>query len=553
MDKTKGWLISGLIVFIAALVVVSILYSNANTAKNDLEFEVKELLEDVAERDLEIGVLQDDLAYTELEVENLGAEIEVLKTAVDDALENIRAKDERIAELEKELAEEEVTEAVFEAGWLIDDVEFGDLVEKTLDDSELDKFFDGKIEFDDEKYDAHEEFDLRTILAISGFGYDEEFYGSPYFILENTGDLAYKYVFDDVIAFADVTDEEPLDITFLGEKFSMVDVDANSVTFKEGREIFLEKGGVEVVDGKDLKLVLVGDNEIFVSYNDDSASIDEGETKEVGGLEIRAEEVMSDNNNGVATLIVGSDVLKELDDGDEWIEGVEEFIFEIYTNGGDLEGFGLVYDVKSDEADDEFPPLAVGDEILFPNDYVSILFESLTEVEYAELSFSFDDFDAKDDLLVDTNMLVVEASENILVTDGEELDEVFLSRTDTNPAVWEIYYYNEDNDLTKSATGLDIEYEDTEFSVTLETTGEKDFKFMDFRLDVRPNDEKLGNTQEEAEGRDVKYMDNEYGDLDGDLLSGYGIIAKDLESNSEEDKAKFLIPSEQVFGSLFIS
>jgi len=464
------------------------------------------------------------------------------------ALEKQAQRDAQIIadyeQAQKEIMEEETK---VESGKLLDDIEFGDNVVESLDDSDL-ALFDGKIEFNEDDYDTHEEFNLDLILAINGFGYDDEFYRNPYFIGDN-GAFEYKYVFDDGIEYADISEDEPLVINFLGKDFNIVEADSNSITIKAGTEYFLQEGGKDVYNGNELFLELVGDDEVMVSYNGESKTIDEGDTKEVGGVDIYIDEVLNNYRNGVATLIVGDDVLKTIDDGDEWIKGDEEFLFSITTNGGKFEGLSIYYDEKFDEADDDYKPIGLGDMFNFLN-FATVSFESLEDVDYKTCEIYFDDVDAKDDLATDENAVFIKCGNPIIEIDNEEISKMFVIDTG------DYYYYNDEKDITRdTANTAKIVNDDIELDVLF--NGGK-LKFQDEFLDKIVFDTnivamKFGANEEEAEATDVKYLGNLFGKLDGDLLTGTGVIVDNVESNADNDEGKLVIPDAQVLANLRVS
>jgi len=64
---------------------------------------------------------------------------------------------------------------------------------------------------------------------------------------------------------------------------------------------------------------------------------------------------------------------------------------------------------------------------------------------------------------------------------------------------------------------------------------------------------KFGANEEEAEATDVKYLGNLFGKLDGDLLTGTGVIVDNVESNADNDEGKLVIPDAQVLANLRVS
>ena len=454
-----------------------------------------------------------------------------------------------IADYEAALAEIEEEETEASNAKLIDDIEFGEAVQLSLDDSDL-PLFDGKVTFAEDEYDVHEEFNIDLLLEINGLGYEKDFYANPY-LVGDSGDLEYKYVFDDGIDLSDITEDEPLEINFLGKQLTIVDVDSNSITLKSGTEYFKYEGETVDINGVPLEVVLVGDNEVMFSYGDETETISEYETAKIGGLDIAVEEVLNNYRNGAVNFVVGDDVFKTIEDGDEWIEDVEEFVFNIQTNGGELESLGVIYDVRFDELDDEHPPLGVGDSVVFPNNYITLTFDSLKDVSYEQCEIYFDDIDAKDDLATDENAVVVRCDEPIIEINNEEVEKMFIVSSG------DFYYYDDEGNIIKDASNTaTITNEDMSLDVVFAGTGKLKFEEptrKEIRFDTDVTNQRFGLEEEEAEDGDVKYGGNDFGDLDGDLLTQTGVIVKDVESYADNDEARLLIPDAQVLANIVVS
>lgn len=498
------------------------------------------------EKQVEIDALNDQIGEQLSKNNNNALEIQELRN--------------KIIELEKEPEPEPAPEPILPdvtgevilpepTGEVIDEIEFGQVVQESLDDSDL-ELFDGKIPFDDDDYDAHEEINIDFLLAFNGFGFEEDFFGSPYFIFES-GDLEYKYIFDDEVTLSDISEDEPVDISFLGKILSIIEADSSSITVKSGDEHFLSEGGTVDIDGKVLTLLLVGDDEVMVSYNEESSTIDEGETEEIGGLDVRADEVLNNYRGGVATLVTGLDVIKTIDDGDEWIEDDERFLFGMSTGGGELSSLSIYWDLTSDELDDDYPPLGAGDSVSFPDDFAKVTFTGLDDVNYEECDVYFDDIDAKDDLATDEEAVIVKCKAGLIEIDSEDdLEKMFIISNG------DYYYYDDEKDIVQATSNAaKVVNDDLELEVLF--SGSK-LKFKDsankkIRFDTDVTNLRFGAEEEEAEKTDVKYAGNEFGKLDGDLLTQTGVIVKNVESNADNDEATLVIPDAQVLANLEIT
>jgi len=541
MDWKKYGAISVLVILLAAVVVLA--FSNADRFSEE---EVNEsvnlaVVEATAPLDIEIVTLKEALVALDEEKSEIAEGL----TALEETVAELEAQIEAIAqaEVDAEIEAEQEAESE-EAKEVIDDIALGDAVEFKLDDGDLAKFIDDEIEFDGDDYDVREEFSGNTfnVIAINGYGYDEEFSGEPYFIVADEGALEYRYIFDDVIDMTDISDEEPLEIVFLGQPMKIVSADSDELKVEFGVELLLDINEPYEYEGKDLTLMGVGDGEAFIIYNDDTESIDEGQTKDVGGIDVKVIDVFESNigeGYGFAKIVIGSEVEKTMESDEEYLDN-EDFLFYIESSGNDLEALVILSDFKADELDDDYAPLALGESIDFLG-FLTVEFAELTEVDYVDFEVYFDDFDAEDDLVADENGVVLEAGKAVIEIDDEEFEEVYFMASG-------IYYENDDGDFTKATdSSAFIVFEDTEMEVIL-NANYLVIKTGEGRVKIATNlvENILGTEEEDAEAGDVLYMGNNFGTLEYDLLTGTGLVILDIENNADNDEVKFIVPSENV-------
>lgn len=479
-----------------------------------------ELSAKIAESDEQVAKLTADLVAANAEIEALHAEIE--------------------ADVEEETVVEEEEKVESE---IIDNLKFGDQVEFNIDDSELSKLIDDEIEFNDEDYDVHEEFiGYDTIvIGINGYGFDKEFSEEPMLVLAEKESLVYKYVFDDEIDMTEVSDEEPLEIVFLGEPMKIVKASKDELTVEFGKEILLNFGEAYVYNDMELVLLGASEDEAFVEYNEDTKSIDEGQTKNVGGIDVKVIDVFASDNYAFAKVVVGSEVEKDLKDNDEYLDD-ERFKFTIVSDDEMLKELIVSYDVKSDEVDDEYAPLKIGDKIVFPNEFITIEFTEITKVDYVDFEVYFDEFDAEDELLEDENGIVLEAGKAVIEIENDEYEEVYFMESG-------VYYVNDEDDFVKAESDLVmIVFDDFEYAVGLD---EGFLLFEDsygdvLKISVDIENKKLGTEEEKAEIDDVVYNGIGFGKLDYNLLLGSGVVVLEVEDNADRDEVKFKVPSEEL-------
>jgi len=575
----------GLAVLAVLFVVAALFGLNQSNNANELAGKVETLNTDLASKDTTISQLEQSmedifeqvntLQGEVTEISNLQAQIEKLRAdkvevervaALRDTedRETINALKIEVDRLTQEalnkVDEPVVNEDDFE-GKVLDDLSLGSTIGVLrLDDSDVGKLADGKVEFDNEKYDYQEQlwFSTDVQLGINGFPqYDEEFAESPYLLFMDTEAIVYSLVFDDVVPYGDIEIDESFEVTFLGEEWEIVGAKSDEITIRTGTKFGGNPGATFAIDGQVIEIVSIseGSEKVVVAVDGVTGVIEEGDTDKINGVEITANLIVAvhsdDYARDYAELTVGVEVEREIGDGDEFIEDDDTWVFNILEDGaGNFEEFQLVLDIKSDELSDDFKPLSPGEGISLPNNYLNVMFAGITDVDYAKYTFSFDDIDSDGDLTYDTFVVVLEASENDgIVIDNEEVDELYIERTVGN--VWNLYYV-EDGDLklATDSTAL-LEYNDYTAIVSFETGGTHDILITEptgkvIRLDVRPLDEKLGDIQEDAEADEVKYDGYSIGGKEEKVLLESGAIVDFPEDNGDEDEFVLLVPDDIV-------
>lgn len=525
-----------------ALLLVTLLVTSGCTEKYNQE-EVNVLIDNA------VKPLENEKDLLKYEVSDLNKMLVGFQNQLDALKSELETKDSYVSELEAELEaqQEKVVEATYEGpqAEVIDDIKLGSAIVFSIDDSELDKLLDTEIEFDGNDYDVHEEFiSLNSVvMAFNGYGYDEEFGANPYVVFANAESLIYKYVFDDKIELADISNEEPLEIEFLGKPLKIVKAGATELKVEYGIELLLNINKPYLYNDKELSLFGINNDEAFIGYNGDFKSIDEGQTKSVGGIDVKVIEAFESNigNVGFVKVVIGSEVEKTLKDDDEYLE-IEEFKFYIVVSGSKLSELKVVYDVKSDELDDEYAPLAIGDSVVFPNEYLVFEFSEISNVDYVDFEVYFDEFDAEDDLASDENGIVLEAGKAVIEIDNDEFEELYFLNSG-------IYYKNDEGEFTlASDSEALIVVNDFEYKVSFDGNYLifKDAYNDELKIDVDLANLKLGSLEEDAEAGDVIYAGLNFGTLEYDLLLASGVIVSDVENNADNDEVKFKVPSKLV-------
>ena len=549
MDKNNLWI--GLAAVIGVLLIAGVVWSavaisNANdsidtltTSNDELNTQIEGLTNnlDVAEQTIiDQTAALDDLATN---LETTEAELAETKTALDEA--------EAVVEEQETEAEIKIT------GKVIDDLFLGGTVSFNIDDNDLDQFFDGEIEFDDKDYDVHDEFNAlaggKSVIMYSGFD-DEELGASPAYGLISRGALEYRYVFDDVINMIAVNDDEPLTIVFLGEEFQIISINANELEFRSGEEIVMREGQTAEVDGKEVKLEILGKTEAYIAVDGVYGIVDEYDSETINGLDIRLEDIVSkDNGLGVATLVIGEDTIITQKNNDEFLGDEDsDFKFSIESTDDSLTALVVTYDKKLDKVDDDNAPLFLGEELSFPYDFITVRFDTILNADYIEFDFEFDGFSEEienaDDIDDDKACGLISASEEgaIEILD-EDVDEVYVCGDGT------AYYQDTSGDWYEaSVSDITLVNKDTEVQLVIGRHGGLNFEGLDetIRLTTYWADERLGEEDDNAESMDIVFNGRGIGTVEYDFLTPYGAVISTPEDRADNDEFTLSLPSDRI-------
>ena len=292
----------------------------------------------------------------------------------------------KIAELNKQLAEkiEQVTEKEKEAtGYLIDEVYLNSPLDEVLSDREVKTLQDSELRYDGEDYDFEEVVVLSEMEVKAN---EEDFEGNPYLIVPKDS-VKYEVRFDTDMSTLSIDEDEPLEFTFLGEKVRVLEWKSDEVTFLMGKETLLDLGQTLDVNGKTLTLDYVMENSVYVTVDGKSREIEEGETKTVNGVEVEVKDVIYSEVGPVtkAVLVTGEEVRVSVKSGDEF---EEDSIWNYVVTPNSL---GIVLNDEFKELDDELKPLAPGESICLPNDYVCVRYDGFVDEDFEEITFELED------------------------------------------------------------------------------------------------------------------------------------------------------------------
>ncbi len=378
---------------------------------------------------------------------------------VNAAVTDSTAADSLVTSLANGIITEEELERIFSAGVTEDEVDLGSNlrgsgnIKATLTDNKLDYLFDGKIYWDDgddtNSYNVHEEIIIGSGIGLKTTLDDNDF---EEVALVNDKGLEYRLVFEEDIFTSTRElggDAEALEITILGKEYEIEDVDGNSITLVTSEEISLNLGDSVIVEGKTLTL----DDLSSTSAKINGVIISEGSTKKVNGLEVKVEEdsiFYNDNfpEQASLTLRIGSDLIETFDDGDAYIgedEDDPEWVWSI-DNPGEKDGWiGVRYNLRQSDYKDDV--VYEGEEYTFPNDFATVRFDSLTDVDYYDYEVYFDEVDLYERRTGNSGNGVNSVNSQVVVIKGEnddsfdlgdniETDTLYLIKTPTGAAIY---------------------------------------------------------------------------------------------------------------------
>jgi len=414
------------------------------------------------------------------------------------------SKDATINELTTKLAEattKQSTEGTDESsivGYLLDKIFLSTSIDDEFSDREIKTLFDGKVDFDGDRYDAEESLILSGLEVLAN---EDDFKGVPYLTIPFEG-IEYKMVFDSDLDTSLIDDEETLVFTLLGKEVEVSEWDGDKVTFTQGEESLMSEGEVKVVGDKEFKLLHVMENSIFISVNGDTKEIEEGETKKVNGLEIEVKNVIYSEVGPVlkAIVVLGDEVEKTVENGDEY---EEDSIWEWKISANSI---GIVLNEEFMELDDEYKPLAASEKLCLPNDYVCVRYDGVLEEDSEDYSFELDTRNGVD---------YVEAR-GLFLSGINDYEKVYINDTGI---------YDKDFELI----GTEAELGDSDLSLKL-VSGNIRIDNIEFPMDL---------TSIKVSGTDISSNEDDY-------LTDYGVLIKNPEDSVDDQEINIVVPEEKV-------
>ena len=364
---------------------------------------------------------------------------------------------------------------------ILDEIDLGqdDIISselrKKVEDNKLSTLLDGKIYWDsgdgEDSYDFHEEILLTAddevtskLKLVTNMNHPDGEDLDSFVVLQNDESLRYRLVFDDEITYADESDADALEITFLGKDYQITDFDEvnfGDVTISLSEEKVVKKG--DVIKTGDATLTI---NEIFEHSVEINGVLvkDSGSIKKINGIEVKVEStsVHFDSTLSKAEIRFGEDIERDISDGMEYIKNDETWEWDMGLNEADKQYIGVKYALRSTAYDEDEPeenPISVGESYIFPENYAALSFDSLTDVNYKDFDLSFDDRDLyhgdSDSRRSNIDVAVLEGEDDdsiTLVYDGMDIETDSLYFNYTTDGV-EVYFKDIDEDVKDGRAG----------------------------------------------------------------------------------------------------
>lgn len=451
----------------------------------------------------------------------------------------------------------------------------------TLTDNKIPSLIDGKIYWEDgintkTSFNVHEEILLGSMKVITTFD-DSDLNGTA---LTNNKDLEYRYVFEDDLNLTRIghEDADTLKINILGKEYIVEEFESDSITISTSKEKIFATGESIIIDGTKLTIEDIFEDVIQIN----GEFIRPGHTKRVDGIEIRVDSIAyhsSDTLPSKVILKVGNEISTTYNNRESYINQDESDPLWVWSinNPGEKDGYiGVKYDQRELDSDDNL--VYIGKSYTFPENYATVQFESLTDVEYREFELSFDS--SKDLYYANSNNTKMYEDVEVVTIGGSYDDSFLINGVETSEIY--LYYDNVGNDSIKvfyrdvnrdfadsikprytSVINLNgsqvgsgnigsIIFEDTTLAMSVDFGEDRIVSISGLSILLNKNGsfEYLGSTKEQSENGEIILDNKEIGEKEETILSHNGLILRNPKSNANEDGIVFKVPSEQVYASI---
>jgi len=494
------------------LIGSSLAYSwNVNNKLQDSNAKLCQVAKDISTIQSNLKVAEQKL----IEQNNLNdAELEILNdeiTAMNDSISNYKLeldnKDKLILEMAKEIESELETDtgAVEEiTKETEDELSLNTRYSFSYSDKELSQLIDDEIDFDSEDYDVEEGFALNDLM----FSINNDDFEANIFLEVLEDGIEYRYLFENSLPLNDITLDEELEIDFLGKELVISNWDNNEITYTIGSKQILSEGETIEFNNKSITILGVGDDFAYIEVDGKSEKIDEDNTKNINGVDIKVDAVL-DNDNGIdkVILIVGEDVEETVVSGDEY---EDDSIWDWKISNHSI---GLTLNEDFEDLDEEYSVLTKGENICLPNNYACVVFDGVVEEDIYDIDFK---------TVTKSGIDYVKASGDFIF-DLEDYDVLYINSTGI---------YDDDYEFI---TNTEIEIEDTDSVLKVNGTDIM-IEEVSFPLDI---------TSVSVSGDDISSKDDDY-------RTEFGLIIESPDDNVDDNELSISVPEEKLEAELSV-
>ncbi|MEM2174690.1 MAG: S-layer protein [Candidatus Micrarchaeia archaeon] len=441
---------------------------------------------------------------------------------------------------------------------------------------------ESSVSFQDDSYDYHEEIiiadnpsspsspSVETALTTNDWDM-----GSNVYLLTNKNSLKYRFVFDENIDLTKVTNDEPLEIEFLGKTLTITKVNTTSqeIVVRVGEEYTLNVGDSVTVAGKKVTLRNVGSSGTTAVVDVDGVVSTVGTTpKTVNGLKIQVKETFYSEtlSERMATLLIGTETTKTYTHG-------QEFIGEDKNNPNwkwDLSGLSAspkYIGIQNEFVRDSYSkgPATLGGCYEFPYRYAKVCLERLTVNDYAEYTFKADtgvDLSNAGGSTNENVLTITSSAKEGIVLGSVKTDTVYLKyNTTSNDGKLSVYYKDSNNkvqyygDVANDTLGQ-LNYKDTKgtdmvlkvqnalttgFYLVVDDSVSSNDLVMRWAVSSNKIDH-LGTNADQKDSDELWYGSQQIGTKEKDLRAEYGYIVVTPSTNGDRDQVVLRVPADQV-------
>jgi hypothetical protein len=447
----------------------------------------------------------EEVAAMNVQLEEANAAVQATQANLSLELEQFRLelteKDALIEVFNAEILAEQTAAKEVEASYLIDELAIGSKFNKTLSDKEL-NLFDGEVEFDGDKYDFEEVLTLTDLEVLT----NQEDEAEKMFLSIPENGVSYKVVFENSLNTTEIDEDDTLTFDLLGETVEVVDWQGTKVTFSQGFKTSMMEGATLDYNGNNVSIEVVGDDYVYVKVGTEGAKVKEGDTKLIGAIEVKVNEVLYQGYSGGVKMVdleLGKEVELEIEDGDEY---AKDSAWEWVVSSNSI-GLNLVEAFNEYGEDEEFLALETSMSLSLPKDFATVTFAGLSEEEMSKFTFESD---------TKQGQSFVKAK-GAFTFGLEDYDRVYVNSTGI---------FDEDLVLIHATK---VEMDNTEFD--LEVSGSfvvvDDLKFA------------MNFSSMELATVDVSSVDN-------NMRTDFGTIVDEPENSLEDEKVSLSVPEEKL-------